>query len=387
MVLGDEGFYNINGDVITREKLVQHMIEYYNEKYPNSKITDFNEGSEIRNLLEAIAVDIFHMEIINQQTLRASFLSTSYGSYLDLFGEELHTPRTTGTSAWGTVTFSITEPVTYPITIPMYTTLVSSETGLFYNTNMDCEIAIGETSVDCPVYSQVPGANTNAKENTVNAFLNTPPSPLLTVTNNEAFTEGKDTESDDDYRKRLLQVKAQDSFGSLEYYTRIGTRIPGVHDVSLVESTNGYTANVLVNGNIKPLDSDILARVTSVYANAKNLVYNHTFEVNEVDYTTIDLELTAVVTDEVEDQLFIDALTCFVDGGDIFINGTELIYPGVSINKPITNYQLMTMLETLPFVVQITSLTNDGSTFNTLTPDTNEVLKLGTITITQQVAE
>ena len=387
MPLGDEKINTLDGQEIDRETLVQKMIDYYNDKYPDSKITDFNEGSEIRNLLEAIAVDIFHLELNNQQILTASFLSTSYGSYLDLFGEELNTPRTIGTSAWGTVTFSISEPVTYPITIPMYTTLVSSETGLFYNTNMDCEIAIGETSVDCPAYSQVPGANTNAKENTINTFLNTPPSPLLTVTNNEAFTEGKDTESDVDYRKRLLQVKGQDSFGSLEYYTRIGTRIPGVHDVLLVDSENDYTANVLVNGNTKPLDQDILARVTGVYTNAKNLVYNHTFEVNEVDYTTVDLELTAVVTDEVEDQLFIDALNCFVDGGDIFISNTEIVYSGININKPITNYQLLTVLEKLPFVVQVTNLTSDGSTFNTLTPDTNEVLKLGTITITQQVAE
>ena len=387
MPLGDEKINTLDGQEIDRETLVQKMIDYYNAKYPESKITDFNEGSEIRNLLEAIAVDIFHLELNNQQILTASFLSTSYGSYLDLFGEELNTPRQIGTSAWGTVTFSIPEPVNYNITIPVYTTIVSSETGLFYNTNMTVEITAGETSVDCPAYSQVPGANTNAEKNTLNTFLDVPPSPLLSVTNSEAFTEGKDTETDEDYRKRLLEVKGQDSFGSKEYYIRIGNRVKGVHDVALVDSSNGYTANVLVNGYEKPLDTDILAIVTETYSLSKNLVYNHTFEVNEVDYTITDLELTAVVTDEVEDQLFIDALSTYFNGGETTIAGSQIIAKGCSINESLTNYQLLSLLEQLPFVVQITSITSDGDTFNKLTPDTNEVLKLGTVTITQEVAE
>ena len=43
----------------------------------------------------------------------------------------------------------------------------------------------------------------------------------------------------------------------------------------------------------------------------------------------------------------------------------------------------MTMLETLPFIVQVTSITSGDETFNTLTPDTNTVFDLGTVTITQ----
>ena len=38
------------------------MIDFFNAKYPDSQITDFNEGSEIRNILESIACDIFHLE-------------------------------------------------------------------------------------------------------------------------------------------------------------------------------------------------------------------------------------------------------------------------------------------------------------------------------------
>ena len=386
MVLGDEKFNTITGEEIDRSVLVQYMIDYYNEKYPNSQITDFNEGSEIRNLLESIAVDIFHLEQSNQQVLAASFLTTSYGTYLDLFGEELNTPRVQGRQAWGTVTFTIPQALTYPITIPAPTTLVAEDTGLFYNTSLTVEIPIGETSVDCPAYSQVTGAGTNAEADTVTLFQDPSVFPEVTVTNTEAFTGGTDIEPDNEYRQRLLTVKGEDNFGSLEYYKRIGNRVKGVHDVALVNSS-GYTAKVLVNGYEKPLDEDILAEVTQVYTLSKNIVYDHTFEVAETSYTDVDLEITAVVTDEVEDSLFEDTLELFFNGGEKTIANTQFNLKGCNINESATNYQILTALETLPFVVQITSMTSNNATFSKLTPATNKALKLDDLTITQQVAE
>lgn len=386
MALGDEEFYTVDGQRIDRSVLVQHMIDLFNQKYGDTEITDFNEGSEIRNLLEALACISFHMELNDMQLLRIAFLPTSYGSWLDLFGEELHLPREPGRQSQGDVTFSIPEPVNYLITIPQATRLVASDTGLYYDTYMTVEIPIGETSVDCPIYSVVPGAGTNAKADTITLFENTSLYPSVSVTNPEDCTGGTDTESDEDYRTRLLDKKGEDGFGSLEYYKKLG-KVKGVHDIALVPSTNGYTGKVLVNGYNKPLESSILAEVTSLYTNEKNLVYNHTFEVAEVDYTDLDLEIECGVTDEVEEQLFIDALTNFINGGQVTLASTQLSAKGCTINESVTNYQLMTMLETLPFVVQVTSIKKDGDVFHKLTPDTDSVFKLGTVTITQKIAE
>ena len=361
------------------------MIDYYNNKYTDSDVTDFNEGSEIRNLLEAVACDIFHLEYNDQQMLRAGFLPTSYGSFLDLFGEELDAPRTLGVSAQGTVTFSISEALTYPITIPQYTRLVASSTGLFYQTYMTVEIPVGETSVDCPVFSEVPGAGTNTDAGTIDLFYDDATYSEVSVTNAEAITGGTDTESDEDYRARLMEIKSQDGFGSMEYYKRLG-KVAGVHDIAIVDSAS-YTGKVLVNPYTKPLTNTILVEVTAQYTNEKNLVYNHSFEVAECAYTTVPLELTAVVSDEVEDSLFTDCLSCIFNGGETLIANTQINCKGASINESLTNYQILTILEQLPFVIQITNLTSDESTFTKLTPDTNKSLKLGVIQITQQISE
>ena len=386
MALGDEEFYTVDGQRIDRSVLVQHMIDLFNQKYGDTDITDFNEGSEIRNILEAFACNIFHMELNDMQLLRIAFLPTSYGLWLDLFGEELNLPREPGRQAQGDVTFSIQEPVNYLITIPQATRLVASDTGLYYDTYMTVEIPIGETSVDCPIYSVVPGAGTNAKADTITLFENTSLYPEVSVTNPLDCTGGTDTESDETYRQRLLEKKGEDGFGSLEYYKKL-SKISGVHDIALVPSTGNYTGKVLVNGYNKPLESSILAEVTSLYTNEKNLVYNQTFEVEEVDYTDLDLEIECGVTDEVEDQIFIDALTNFINGGQVTLASTQLSAKGCTINESVTNYQLMTMLETLPFVVQVTSIKKDGDVFHKLTPDTDSVFKLGTVTITQEIAE
>ena len=59
--LNEVSFYNTNGDEISLSNIVNQMINYYNMKHEvgETVITDFNEGSEIRNLLEAFAIGIY----------------------------------------------------------------------------------------------------------------------------------------------------------------------------------------------------------------------------------------------------------------------------------------------------------------------------------------
>ena len=381
MVLGDESFYNVIGEEINRSILVQAMIDSYNEKYPNVDITDFNEGFEIRNMLESFSVDIYHLEKNDTDLLRAAFLSTSYGRYLDLFGEEYNTPRDYGSISWGVVLFSIPEPIDYNVVIPVNTVLVSNETGLEYLTSIEVEIPIGETSVECVVYSQVVGLNTNANPNSITIFKDTAPYNMLSVNNPDTFTGGKDSETDDEYRSRLLKVKGQDSFGSKEHYHRLGESIDGVHDVIIVNSENNYTGKVIVNGDNKPLSSDILTLVVAQYTTQKNLVYDHSFEVEPVDYTTVNLELEMSVTEQLSDNTIIGAINSLFNGGS-YSNG---LYVGLNINQALSKYLILNCIESVNGVIQVTELTSDNNSFNRLIPDENTVLMLGNVTIIQNI--
>ena len=52
------------------------MIEYYNQKLEigETKVTDFNEGSEIRNLLESFAVDLYDLMEDNYEATKIAFI-------------------------------------------------------------------------------------------------------------------------------------------------------------------------------------------------------------------------------------------------------------------------------------------------------------------------
>ena len=58
MALEEVSFYNIVGEEVNLSNIVNQMIDYYDQKLEvgETRVTDFNEGSEIRNLLEAVAV-------------------------------------------------------------------------------------------------------------------------------------------------------------------------------------------------------------------------------------------------------------------------------------------------------------------------------------------
>jgi len=385
MSYNDEEFYSIEGIKITREYLVQRMINYFNNKYPETKITDFNEGSEIRNLLESISADIYHLESQENSLLRQAFITTATGGYLDLHGEGLNVTRGIALQSQGTVTFSISEPVNYLITIPQHTRIVDTATGLYYETWTSCEIPIGETSVTCPVYSVVTGAGTNIPANSDFLFYNQNQFQEVSISNDADFTGGCDAESDEDYRNRLIEAKTSDGFGSRKYYTKLG-RVKGVHDIALVNSAT-HTAKVIVNGYSKPISDDLLTLVTAQYTNEKNIVYNHSFEVEKATFTNVPLEIDIGVTDEIQDSVIIQILTNFFNGGIITANNQQWNHKGCSVNSSLTSYEIMTLLEQIQGVIQVTLITSAGRPFNKLTPSTNKVLKLGTVNITQNVVE
>ena len=378
-----EEFYNVIGDKVTLEYLVQRMINYFNDKYPETEITDFNEGSEIRNLLESISRDIYHLEFQENNLLREAFLATATGGYLDLHGQEYGVTREVAKQAQGTVTFSISEPINYLISIPQYTRIVDTATGLYYETWTSCEIPIGETSVDCPVYSVVTGAGTNIPAESEFLFYDQNSFREVSITNSSAFTGGCDAETDEDYRTRLIETKTGDGFGSREYYKKLG-RVTGTHDIALVPSET-HTAKVIVNGYQKPITDELLATVTAQYTNEKNLVYNHSFEVEKATFTIVDLTIVMTVSDEIQDSVIETILNNYFDGGIININNQQFNSKGCSVNSKITNYELMTFIETIDGVIQVTSLTSTADF--PLTPANNKVLKLGTVTITQNIAE
>ena len=390
--LNDESFYNILGEEISRNGLVQQMINFYGLllEVGETRITDFNEGSEIRNYLETIAVD--HYVILEDQNEHAkiTFIDTAYGEWLDKHGQHpaIRLERNQGNEAVGEVTFTIPSVSTEQTIIPEGTLLASTETGLQFSTDYDAVIEIGDLNVDVQCTCMSVGEDGNVVSGSIDLidddFIDV---HGITVTNTDAFTGGVDYEEDEAYRARLLEYVRREDFGSLPYYINLAETVPGVHDVKLVDEV-GVSKKILVNGDVKETSDTLLVDVLTRFSDTRNLGINHTFNVAKPTFVKYSLEVTVDVDAELPSGTFEDLLVKYVDGGYSTFDG-RIEFNGVRIGQSITKDEFVNALKIIGNVADATiTIKNASSTsVDICSVEADEVVEITDVSVTQNVIE
>lgn len=388
MSVNDVGFYNVLGEYITRNGLVEQMIGYYNLKLSEgeTRITDFNEGSEIRNLLEAIAVDMY---ILMQQVNNAgniAFIHTAEGFWLDKHGANpfINLPRIEGNEATGVVTFTLPDPVETETTIPNSTILVSRSTGLEFITTLDCTISVGSSSGDVACMCVSRGSDGNVPAEDITIILDKTLPNGLTVSNSEEFSGGVDVEDDDAYRDRLLKHIRRDDFGSIGYYLNLLEGIDGVHDVKLIDD-NEYTKKALINGYTRPVSDGILLSALRFLTDTEKIVLGHSFTVDAPTYKTLNLIINLDVTHEYDEEELNNILETFINGGS---SDYIMEFDGYNIGQGLLVADLVAMFMSIDGVVNVNVVDDDTSEpLVDVSVDPDEVLELGTVVFNQTIVE
>lgn len=385
MALNDEAFYNVFGEKITREYLVDQSVGYYKlkEEAGETEVNDFSEGSEIRTLIESWAVDVYIMMFLENEVTKQAFIDTATGEWLDKIGMQpfVKLARNKGTVAKGTVTFSLPSNAVSDYIIPMGTIVVSKDTGLYYQTTGECLIATGTSSESVPCECLTVGSDGNCESGSITIINDSYVTDNnLSVSNSSAFEDGTDYEEDWLYRERLLEFVRADDFGSLPYYTKLAESVPGVHDVLFVDAT-GYTQKIIVNGDVKPTPDTVLLDVLAKFSDTGNCVLKHSFTVGRPDYVTVDLTVNLGVVNEMSESVITNILTDFFNGGS-HEEGFEL--GGVNIGQDVTKEDLYALFSIIDNIISV-QITSGGTEITTLEVDDDEVLKLGTLTINQTV--
>ena len=382
MALEEVSFYNTNGDEISLSNIVNQMINYYNMKHEvgETVITDFNEGSEIRNLLEAFAIGIYALLEEQHEATKIAFISTSEGVFLDRLGELpfIDLPRITGSVAGGSVTFTLAEAQSDDVVIPAET-FIRNEDEISFYTLSDCVISSGDLTGSVLVEAISPGADGNAPAGTVTIFEDEDiDTSLVSVTNAEDFRGGSDWEDDDEYRERLLANVQADGFGTVGWYRSLCEDVDGVHDVKFI-SDETYTRRVLVNGSVKPTPDGVLLDVLTELSDLDNLVLGHRFIVDKPTYTSVDLDISLDVANEMDTDILDSCFTAFVDGTSF----DRMEYTGLRIGEDFTSVMVKSALAIFPDIVDVTSVESDGVEVETISPGVNGVIRLGTVSWTQ----
>ena len=387
MALEEISFFNTNGKEINISNIVNQMINYYNLKLEvgETKLTDFNEGSEVRNLLEAFAVGIYALLDEQHEATKIAFISTSYGGWLDKIGELpfINVPRINASYSQGSVTFTLATAQITDYTIPADTILACSDNGLEFVTTIDCTINAGDLTGTASVECLTTGTDGNVSAESIDTvsseFVDT---ELVTVSNSSACDGGADEEDDELYRKRLLANVNADGFGTKGYYDNLCESIDGVHDVLMI-SASGYTGKYLINGDAKPTPDNVLMDVLTNLSDNSKKVLGHTFTIDKPAYTNIGtLSYNLVINMKVVTEMPVNdlkqILTCLFNGGQY----ASMDYAGLNINESITAETIKNTLENFDNIVEVTSIKYANETVTTITPLNNGVLKLNTNYVT-----
>lgn len=379
----DDEFTTIDGLIVSQAEIVQRMVDYYKAAYGegNTQITDFNEGSEVRNFLEAISISAYQLRYWIAFMVRQSFPQYAVKGYLDLLGVMFNCYRKQAVKATTYETFTTPAIKSYNITIPKGTMVKTGGVdGVYFVTTEHVVLTAGNLTVNVPIEALVAGASGNVNAGTIDELPN--PVDDLTVTNASAATGGSDEETDDAFRTRILEAGASGQVGTEAWFKSMAESITGVHDAKVISNPDGedYNVKILVNGIETPTPTDVTNAVYALLTNEDNKVAGLKISVDAPNY--VSTAITATITlgsgyvwADVEADLEFN-IGCIFNGGTTTY-GTS--YPGYDIDDDLIRTQIMQVIDNTDGVLDY-NLTAPSE--NVVTTEEDEV-QMGVITLTE----
>lgn len=217
----------------TYEEILQEMKNKFTE-YTGMEADD---ASDVGIRLKVLAGQLYSIETQTDFIERQCFPETATGEYLDRHAFQRNLTRKQPSNAVGMLRFSVSVPAQADLQIPSGT-IAAGLSGVTYETTESAVIPNGATQVDVKARSCVSGTDGNCAANKVNSIVN-PPSGIESVTNPVPFTGGREEESDEQLRKRLLLAyRDMPNGANTAYFRETAMRIPDIASVCVVPFEN-----------------------------------------------------------------------------------------------------------------------------------------------------
>lgn len=367
-------YTNIFGEEVSTASIVSDMIADLQTRVNagESRLTDVNVGSELRNVLEVASNGIYRYLYEQDAIARNFFVKYATKGFLDELGEPIGVIRKGGNRANGQVIFRISSPLSVDYTIYAGTRILSNKTGNRYILQDSVTIKHGYTYAYGLVVAEGYGDDFNCVSGELTAFDT---EQLLrkdiTVTNEYGFDNGSYDEDDESYRRRILKAMRSGSFGSKDYYEANVESFNGVHDVEFVKpehinaikknrhcvlntnnqtvECNDCTAVCLVNAVGKGSPSaEILKMISDFLINQSNIVLGHEFHVQEAvsEPSYFKVSYYTEVGANVTNDDIVECLEALIYGG-YYDGDISIYYDGVAIGGTLYKSQIIDALENI----------------------------------------
>lgn len=221
------------------------------------------DATDIGIRLKVMAGEIHALQAYLDYIERQAFPQTAVGEGLEHHAAERGLTRWQAEPAKGSLVFSRGEALTYDVDIPKGVVCTTAgDSPIEYVTTQACVLKAGSLSTSAAAEAVVSGQASNAAKGSV-CVLSTVPTGIEAVTNNEPFTGGRDEETDDSLRARVLACWGFSPSGSnAEFYRRCALACPGVGSASAVAREDGDgTVGVYIRGIDGAVDDATLQAV------------------------------------------------------------------------------------------------------------------------------
>lgn len=181
-------------EIKNMQEVLSNLIDWIT--YKTDKITDFNVGSAIRTLTEAIAIQFEEFYFSMKQNVIYAIENSVYTS----FGFDYKM----ATQATGKVTVSFKEPLPSSMTIPKGTIFCTAPSYgyIYFESIEDTFVEPGLISTIVVVKCKESGTKGNIAAGAINTIVTTN-TIIKSVTNEGAFTNGVDSETATERKKRF----------------------------------------------------------------------------------------------------------------------------------------------------------------------------------------
>ena len=237
---------------------------------------DVSVGTATYKILEAVAQEIAYAN--NNSTLQTySYdINTKFGAELDAFVNLFGLYRQLGQRATGSVTFTTSTPAVNILDVPVGTQVAVPISGsyvspIYFTTTVPAIIGIGDTSVDVPVISSLPGLINNVPPNTITA-MSTTLVGINSVNNNNSMTGGNDPESDAQLRGRWQSTVFNNTTGTDNKYVLTALQDPYVSVANAFGQQNYYTEQLQVQSFVTTTTGSYVTFSLVAYSGMTNVI-------------------------------------------------------------------------------------------------------------------
>ena len=270
------------------EEIDESLAGRFGEKSGTALI----EGGDMSLRLWALAGEIFTLEVQADFVARQSFPQTATGEYLDKHAEVRALSRAGAERSFGTLRFYLDQERDVDIDVPEGVVCMNAAEAQFVTTHSGT-IAAGTTWCDVRAEASEAGSGGNVPAGSVRYCALTP-AGVAGVTNLAAFTGGRDPESDDSLRQRVLSsyqslpnganrayyeskvlensaavavavLPKERGTGTVDVYFATGTGVPDEEEIAKVQQLLDSEREICVNIEVKApetVDVSVAARLT-----------------------------------------------------------------------------------------------------------------------------